>query len=186
MSHLFRFGFRISQPFSGISRPLLCHQADAEPSALRQVNGLTIGLCGDLKHGRTVHSLAQLLSLYDIKLRLVAPAGLEMPAALVQELRDKGVKLSEHQDVHDVISDVDVLYVTRVQKERFANQADYDKLRAAYTVTPRTLTRAKSNMILMHPLPRVGEIDEGCDLDPRSVYFRQVEHAPPPPPSLPY
>ena len=98
---------------------------------MRQVNGLTIGLCGDLKHGRTVHSLAQLLSLYDIKLRLVAPAGLEMPAALVQELRDKGVKLSEHQDVNDVISDVDVLYVTRVQKERFANQADYDKLRAA-------------------------------------------------------
>ena len=141
------------------------------------VNGLTIALCGDLKHGRTVHSLATLLSLYDVKLRLVAPRGLEMPPAIVSELRaamPHGV--TEHSAIDEVIAEADVLYVTRVQRERFADPAEYTAVASAYKVTPETLTRAKGGMILMHPLPRVGEIAPECDLDPRAVYFRQAEH----------
>ena len=141
------------------------------------VNGLTIALCGDLKHGRTVHSLATLLSLYDVKLRLVAPKGLEMPPAIVRDLRaamPHGV--TEHSAIDEIIGEVDVLYVTRVQRERFADPAEYAAVSSAYKVTPETLTRAKGSMILMHPLPRVGEIAPECDLDPRAVYFRQAEH----------
>jgi carbamoyl-phosphate synthase / aspartate carbamoyltransferase / dihydroorotase len=144
------------------------------------VNSLTIALCGDLKHGRTVHSLATLLSLYDVKLRLVAPRGLEMPPAIVQDLRATMTgatqEVTEHSAIDEVIANVDVLYVTRVQRERFADPAEYAAVASAYKVTPETLTRAKSGMILMHPLPRVGEIAPECDLDPRSVYFRQAEH----------
>ena len=140
------------------------------------VNGLTIGMVGDLKHGRTVHSLLQLLSLYDVKIRLVSPAGLEMPAEYVEKARAKGIDVSLHNNINDVIGEVDVLYVTRTQKERFANPAEAEAAKGSYVITEKTLTQAKSNMILMHPLPRVDEIHEECDLDPRSVYFRQAEH----------
>ncbi|EKX35079.1 hypothetical protein GUITHDRAFT_160213 [Guillardia theta CCMP2712] len=140
------------------------------------VNGLNIALVGDLKHGRTVHSLAELITLYDIKLHLVAPEGLEMPRDIVERLSQKGAKVKEHRSVDDVIAEADVVYVTRVQKERFTDPSVYESVKSAYKITAKTLARAKPNMILMHPLPRVDEIHEECDLDPRSVYFRQAEH----------
>mmetsp|Transcript_30549 Transcript_30549/g.73651 ORF Transcript_30549/g.73651 Transcript_30549/m.73651 type:complete len:2104 (+) Transcript_30549:136-6447(+) len=140
------------------------------------VNGLTVSLCGDLKHGRTVHSLAYLLSLYDVKLRLVSPKGLEMPPSLVTELRARKITVTEHTSVEEVISETDVLYVTRVQKERFENLTEYEKVKGGTEVTAETLIKAKDSMILMHPLPRNTEISKECDLDPRAVYFRQAEH----------
>eukprot|EP00286_Rhodomonas_abbreviata_P025981 CAMPEP_0181292882 /NCGR_PEP_ID=MMETSP1101-20121128/2757_1 /TAXON_ID=46948 /ORGANISM="Rhodomonas abbreviata, Strain Caron Lab Isolate" /LENGTH=2225 /DNA_ID=CAMNT_0023397409 /DNA_START=197 /DNA_END=6874 /DNA_ORIENTATION=+ len=140
------------------------------------VNGLTIALVGDLKHGRTVHSLAELVTLYDVKLRLVAPKGLEMPRQIVDLIVSRRINVSEHESVDDVIGDADVVYVTRVQKERFEDPGTYERVKSSYRITPETLLKAKPNMILMHPLPRTGEISEDCDLDPRSVYFRQAEH----------
>jgi len=140
------------------------------------VNGLTVAMVGDLKHGRTVHSLIQLLSLYDVKIRLVAPAGLEMPQEYVQLAKSKGIDVTEHDHINQVISEADVVYVTRTQKERFSDPAAAEAAKGSYVITAQTLTKAKSNMILMHPLPRVDEIHEECDLDPRSVYFRQAEH----------
>jgi len=140
------------------------------------VNGLTIAMVGDLKHGRTVHSLIQLLSLYDVKIRLVSPAGLEMPSEYVDMAMSKGISVTQHHHINDVIAEADVVYVTRTQKERFADPAAAAAAKGSYAINAQTLTKAKSNMILMHPLPRVEEIHEECDLDPRAVYFRQAEH----------
>jgi carbamoyl-phosphate synthase / aspartate carbamoyltransferase / dihydroorotase len=140
------------------------------------VNGLTIAMVGDLKHGRTVHSLVQLLSLYDVKIRLVSPKGLEMPPEFVRLAASKGIDVTEHSHINDVIAEADVVYVTRMQKERFADPAAAEAAKGSYAITAQTLTKAKPNMILMHPLPRVDEIHEECDLDPRAVYFRQAEH----------
>ena len=140
------------------------------------VNGLTIAMVGDLKHGRTVHSLVQLLSLYDVKIRLVSPKGLEMPPEFVRLAASKGIDVTEHSHINDVIAEADVVYVTRMQKERFADPAAAEAAKGSYVITAQTLTKAKPNMILMHPLPRVDEIHEECDLDPRAVYFRQAEH----------
>jgi len=139
------------------------------------VNGLTISLCGDLKHGRTVHSLARLLALYDVKIKLVSPKGLEMPESIVQEIKAK-IPVTEHISIDDVIAETDVLYVTRVQKERFADLDEYERVKGGTEVTAETLIHAKQSMILMHPLPRNTEISRECDLDPRAIYFRQAEH----------
>lgn len=140
------------------------------------VNGLTVALCGDLKNGRTVHSLIHLLSLYDVKIICVAPPGLEMPPSIVAEVRGRGVEVKETNKIDDCIADVDVLYVTRVQKERFTDAAEYERVKRGVEVTPETLIKSKETMILMHPLPRNDEISKECDLDPRAVYFRQAEH----------
>jgi len=140
------------------------------------VNGLTVAMVGDLKHGRTVHSLVQLLSLYDVKIRLVAPAGLEMPKEYVDLAKSKGIDVTQHDHINQVIAEADVVYVTRTQKERFSDPAAAEAAKSSYVITAQTLTKAKQHMILMHPLPRVDEIHEECDLDPRSVYFRQAEH----------
>jgi carbamoyl-phosphate synthase/aspartate carbamoyltransferase/dihydroorotase len=139
------------------------------------VNGLTISLCGDLKHGRTVHSLARLLALYDVKIKLVSPKGLEMPESIVKDIKSK-VPVTEHTSIDDVIAETDVLYVTRVQKERFQDLAEYERVKGGTQVTAETLINAKQSMILMHPLPRNAEISRECDLDPRAIYFRQAEH----------
>ncbi len=143
---------------------------------LGRIDGLTVTMLGDLKYGRTVHSLARLLSLYDVRLAYVAPDILRMPAELTAELREQGVSQEEHGELETVLARTDVLYVTRVQKERFEDLQAYERVKGAYVITPETLGRAKEHMIVMHPLPRVGEIAMEVDDDPRAAYFRQMEY----------
>jgi carbamoyl-phosphate synthase / aspartate carbamoyltransferase len=143
---------------------------------LGTVNGLVITLCGDLKNGRTVHSLVRLLSLYQVRLNYVSAPSLRMPRQLVEELAAAGVVQQECEHLDDVIASTDVLYVTRVQKERFTDLAEYERVRAFTSVTLATLTRAKEHMIVMHPLPRLDEIDPAVDVDPRAAYFRQMRY----------
>lgn len=141
-----------------------------------RLDGLTVTMLGDLKYGRTVHSLARLLTLYDLRINYVSPRSLRMPEHLVTEVGDAGVRQTETEDLDSVLSDTDVLYVTRIQKERFANEADFDAVKDSYVITNKTLQAAKKDMIVMHPLPRVGEIAEEVDADPRAAYFRQMEY----------
>ena len=143
---------------------------------LGHIDGLTVTMLGDLKYGRTVHSLARLLSLYDVSLAYVAPDILCMPAELIEEIRPKGRPQEEHSDLEAVLAKSDVLYVTRVQKERFEDLQAYERVKGAYVITPETLRHAKEHMIVMHPLPRVGEIAMEVDDDPRAAYFRQMEY----------
>lgn len=143
---------------------------------LGTVNRITVAFVGDLSNGRTVHSLARVLSNYNVKLRYVAPESLRMPSDVLDEVASRGVEQTEHTDLDDVVRDCDVLYVTRVQKERFKDLEMYEKLKYKYRITPRTMTKLKETAIVMHPLPRVGEISPDCDSDPRAVYFRQMEY----------
>lgn len=144
---------------------------------LGTVNGLTITFVGDLKNGRTVHSLAKLLGMYYVRINYVAPEGLQMVPEVLEDLASRGVEQREFAQLSDdVMRETDVLYVTRVQKERFASAAEYERVKGDYRITPRSVTRAKEHMIIMHPLPRVGEISHDVDSDPRAVYFRQMEH----------
>ncbi len=143
---------------------------------LGRVDGLNIGMVGDLRYGRTVHSLARLLCLYDIRFNFVSPEILRLPLDVMNGIRKHGLPVTETYDVADIISDVDVLYVTRVQKERFADLAQYEEVRGLYVITPELMGQAKEKMIVMHPLPRVGEISYGVDSDPRAAYFRQMEN----------
>lgn len=143
---------------------------------LGRIDGLTISMVGDLKYGRTVHSLARLLALYNIRLNYVSPEILRMPPAIIEELRARGVPQVEQSDLETVLAESDVLYVTRVQKERFEDESVYDSVKGAYVISPVTLTHAKQKMIVMHPLPRVGEITMEVDADPRAAYFRQMEY----------
>lgn len=143
---------------------------------LGRVDGLTVTMLGDLKYGRTVHSLARLLSQFDVRMNYVSPEALRMPAELVEELKAKGVHQTEHTTVDQVMGQTDVLYVTRVQKERFADLEQYEQVKGAYVITPPLLAQAKDVMIVMHPFPRVGEISMELDDDPRAAYFRQMEY----------
>ena len=143
---------------------------------LGTVNGLVITLCGDLKNGRTVHSLVRLLSHYQVRLNYVATPELRMPRSIVEELAAAGINQSEFENLDDVIGATDVLYVTRVQKERFTDLAEYERVRSFTRVTLTTMTKAKDAMIVMHPLPRVDEIDVAVDVDPRAAYFRQMRY----------
>lgn len=143
---------------------------------LGTVNGLTITFVGDLRHGRTVHSLARLLSLYSVKLRYVSPPSLRMPGEVLAAVADGGTEQSEHGSLDEVLRETDVLYVTRVQRERFESAAAYDAVAGGFVITPKALARAKETMIVMHPLPRLGEIHPDVDSDPRAVYFRQMEY----------
>ncbi len=143
---------------------------------LGRLDGLTVTLLGDLKHGRTVHSLARLLSLYKVKLNYVAPDILRMPAELIDELKAKKIEQVEYSNLDACLPETDVLYVTRVQKERFTDEAVYKSVKSAYVIDPKVLKSAKERMIVMHPLPRVGEISMEVDDDPRAAYFRQMEY----------
>jgi aspartate carbamoyltransferase len=143
---------------------------------LGHLDGLTVTLLGDLKHGRTVHSLARLLSLYKVKLNYVAPEILRMPTELIEELKAKGVEQLEASTLEGVLPQTDVLYVTRVQKERFTDETVYESVKGAYVIDPQVLKAAKERMIVMLPLPRIGEISMEVDDDPRAAYFRQMEY----------
>jgi aspartate carbamoyltransferase len=140
------------------------------------MDGLTVTMLGDLKYGRTVHSLARLLTLYDVKINYVAPQALAMPEDLVAEVDAAGIGQTQTTQLESVLGDTDVLYVTRIQKERFEDPAEYEKLKGSYVIDAATMQHAKERMIVMHPLPRVDEIDAGFDTDPRAAYFRQMEY----------
>ena len=140
------------------------------------MDGLTVTMLGDLKYGRTVHSLAKLLSMYDVKINYVSPEILRMPESLVAEVSAAGIEQHATADLDEVLGTTDVLYVTRIQKERFEDPSEYDLVKDSYVITPETLSGAKERMAVMHPLPRVGEISTDVDSDPRAAYFRQMEY----------
>jgi aspartate carbamoyltransferase len=140
------------------------------------VDGLTVTLLGDLKYGRTVHSLSRLLSLYKVKINYVSPDLLRMPKEVMEEVAAKGIPQAEYRALDKVLPGTDVLYVTRVQKERFEDPAEYEKVKGAYVIDAATMKSAKRDMIVMHPLPRVTEISMDFDDDPRAAYFRQMEY----------
>lgn len=140
----------------------------------KDISGLTVTMVGDLLNGRTVHSLSKLLSLYrPLTLNLVSPEILRLPQELLRILKDRKIRIHETEKLDDVIGDSDVLYVTRVQKERFTDLTSYERLKHQYIVTPTLLRKAKKTAIIMHPLPRVGEITMDVDLDPRALYIRE-------------
>ena len=143
---------------------------------LKRFDGLTVTMLGDLKYGRTVHSLARLLSLFNVKLNYVSPDILKMPKEVMDEVNEKGISQNEFSSLEKVLPETDVLYVTRVQKERFENADDYEKVKGAYVIDPAIMQAAKQKMIVMHPLPRVTEISMDFDDDPRAAYFRQMEY----------
>lgn len=143
---------------------------------LGRMDNLTVAMLGDLRFGRTVHSLTRLLLHRNIIFRFVSPRLLRMPEEIRDEVTAAGDVFTEHEDVHEVIQEVDVLYVTRVQKERFTDLSEYEKVQGAYIITPELLRQAKDEMIVMHPLPRVGEISYEVDRDPRAAYFRQMQN----------
>ncbi len=144
---------------------------------LGRLDNLTVTMLGDLKYGRTVHSLARLLSRFDgIRLNYVSPDILKMPREVMDEVAEKKVPQAEFASLEKALPVTDVLYVTRVQKERFEDPAEYEKVKGAYVIDPTIMKAAKKDMIVMHPLPRVGEISPDFDDDPRAAYFRQMEY----------
>ena len=143
---------------------------------LGAIDGLKVAMIGDLRNGRTVHSLTKLLLKYNVSFRFVSPEILRLPLTIMNEVIDAGMDVRETHDVADVIRNADVLYVTRVQKERFTDLAQYEEVKDQYEITPELMKLAKQKMIIMHPLPRVGEIQYAVDEDPRAAYFRQVKN----------
>lgn len=143
---------------------------------LDRIDGLRIAMVGDLKYGRTVHSLTKLLVNYDVELALVSPESLKMPEDVLDVVRSSGHRFFLATDVREVISRTDVLYVTRVQKERFADLAAYDQVKDLYVIDDNLMGLAKEKMVVMHPLPRVSEISYTVDDDPRAAYFRQMRN----------
>ena len=140
--------------------------------------GLTIGLCGDLKFGRTVHSLVAAMARYTgVKFVFIAPEELKFPRYIIEEeLETRGIEYKEVTSMEEAMPELDVLYMTRVQKERFFNEADYIRLKDTYILTPDKLEPAKKDMIVMHPLPRVNEIAVSVDDDHRAAYFPQAKN----------
>ncbi|XP_042188862.1 CAD protein isoform X2 [Callorhinchus milii] len=143
---------------------------------LGTVNGMTITMVGDLKHGRTVHSLAYLLTLYRVNLRYVTPKNLRLPPDIIDFVASRGIKQEEFDSLEEALPDTDVLYMTRIQKERFSSEEEYDACFGQFILTPHIMTKGKKKMVVMHPLPRVNEISLEVDSDPRAAYFRQAEN----------
>jgi len=138
-----------------------------------KIDGLTIALVGDLRYGRTVHSLAYALAFYDIKLYLISPESLKMRKEVIHAV-EKKISVVEGTNLEEVISQVDVLYVTRIQKERFPDAAEYAKVKGTYKIDLELLKNAKKDLIILHPLPRVDEIAAEVDATPQARYFQQV------------
>ena len=141
-------------------------------------DGLTIGLCGDLKFGRTVHSLVAAMARYSgVRFVFIAPAELKFPRYIIEdELESRGIPYEEVSTMEEAMPKLDILYMTRVQRERFFNEADYIRLKDTYILTPDKLNSAKPDLVIMHPLPRVNEISVAVDDDPRALYFDQVKN----------
>ena len=143
----------------------------------KRLDHFTIGLCGDLKFGRTVHSLINALVRYDdIHFVFISPEELTIPDYIIEMLREKNVPFREVRKLEEVMPELDILYMTRVQKERFFNEEDYVRLKDYYILDKEKMELAKPDMIVLHPLPRVNEISVEVDDDPRAVYFRQVQY----------
>ena len=159
-----------------------CHptQTLADLLTIRREKGrlgnLTVGLCGDLKFGRTVHSLINAMSRYEgLNFVLISPEELKLPSYVKNDaLKKRGIPYTQTTDLEQVIGDLDILYMTRVQRERFFNEEDYLRLRDSYILTPEKLKKARADLSVMHPLPRVNEISVAVDEDPRACYFKQV------------
>ena len=143
-----------------------------------RLDNFTVGFCGDLKFGRTVHSLVNALSRYEnINFVLISPTELKLPRYVKEEaLKKKGIPYTQTTDLESVMPQLDILYMTRVQKERFFNEEDYLRLKDSYILTPEKLVNAKADLSILHPLPRVNEISVAVDDDPRACYFRQVKN----------
>jgi len=139
------------------------------------IDGLTIALLGDLRYGRTIHSLAYALSLYDVKIYLISPDLLRIRREVLDDVKNK-VWVTERETINKVIQELDVLYVTRIQKERFPDPADYAKVKGSYQITREVLRDAKRNLIVMHPLPRVEEVSPEVDASPHAKYFDQARY----------
>ena len=142
----------------------------------KRFSGLTVGLCGDLKFGRTVHSLINALSRYeDMHFVLISPTELKLPSYVKEEsLKAKGIPYRQTTSLEEAMPELDVLYMTRVQKERFFNEEDYLRLKDSYILDPAKMNLGREDLIVMHPLPRVNEISVAVDKDPRACYFKQV------------
>ncbi|MSB17115.1 aspartate carbamoyltransferase [Finegoldia magna] len=143
----------------------------------KKLDNMTIGLCGDLKFGRTVHSLIKAMSRYENnKFILISPEELQLPDYIKMFLKSKNIEFKEVEKMEDVIGELDVLYMTRVQKERFFNEADYVRLKDSYILDNDKMKLATEDLAVLHPLPRVNEIATEVDSDPRAVYFKQVRY----------
>lgn len=157
-------------------------QTYADLLTIRSLKGrlsdLTIGLCGDLKFGRTVHSLVNALSRYTgLRFIFISPDELRVPDYITEMLREKNIPYEEVIRLEDTLPELDVLYMTRVQKERFFNEEDYVRLKDFYILTKKKMELAPADMLVLHPLPRVNEISVDVDDDPRAVYFKQAQYA---------
>ena len=140
-----------------------------------RLSGLTIGVCGDLKFGRTVHSLIEAMSRYpDNRFVLISPTELKLPSYVKKGLKDQNIPYTQTTDLDAALPELDILYMTRVQRERFFNEEDYLRLKDSYILTPEKMQLASPTMSVLHPLPRVNEISVAIDSDPRAVYFKQV------------
>ncbi len=142
-----------------------------------RLHNLKLGLCGDLKFGRTVHSLIEALSRYDnVEFILISPEELRVPSYIIEELEAKGIPYKEVVRLEDALPELDLLYMTRVQKERFFNEEDYLRMKDFYILDKAKMELAGPDMLVLHPLPRVNEISTEVDSDPRAVYFKQVQY----------
>lgn len=142
-----------------------------------RLDNITIGLCGDLKFGRTVHSLINALLRYDnVKFVLISPPELKVPKYIIERIEAAGAEYKEVTKLEDVIGELDLLYMTRVQRERFFNEEDYIRLKDSFVLDKKKMKMAKEDMLVLHPLPRVNEISVEVDKDPRAVYFKQAQY----------
>jgi aspartate carbamoyltransferase catalytic subunit len=145
----------------------------------KDFDGLKVGICGDLRYGRTGRPLSHALSNWDVDLHYISPPSLSMDRGTVKTLKNKGAKVKESLKIEDVVKELDVLYMTRIQQERFPTEEEYLKFKGVYVVDKELMDIAPENMIVMHPLPRVDEIDPGVDNDPRAKYFEQARNGVP-------
>ena len=143
------------------------------------LDGVTVGVLGDLKYGRTVHSLAEALTEFDAQMHFVSPESLRLPRSVRYDIEDAGGEVREHEDLDPVLADLDVLYVTRIQRERFADESEYREVAGKYRIDDETLAAARDDLTVMHPLPRVDEIDPVVDETDHARYFQQAHNGVP-------
>jgi aspartate carbamoyltransferase catalytic subunit len=141
-----------------------------------RLDNIDIAFVGDLKYGRTVHSLCQALSNFNTRFHFVSPSSLKLPANVIKHIEDRGLEYKEYTDLQGVIPNVDILYMTRIQKERFSDPIEYERVKNAYVLTNSMLDDARDTMRVLHPLPRVNEIEEEVDNSPKAYYFQQAEN----------
>lgn len=141
-----------------------------------KIDGLSIGLVGDVLHSRTIQSFMNLLSLYQVDLFLIAPRAIQATKEQVADLRSKGIKVSQNEFWDRVIAKLDVMYINRIQQERYKDPREFEKLKNSFCVTTKTMKKVKTDAILMNPLPRINEISPEVDNDPRAIYFEQARN----------